>query len=48
MFTFHAPKKGTSKGQVKSKLPQAKFAELFLVNSQTHQAFISSFICTCL
>lgn len=33
MFTFHAPKRGTCKGQVKNKLPQAIFAELFLKNS---------------
>ena len=32
MFTVHAPKRGTCKGQVKNKLPQAIFAELFQIN----------------
>lgn len=48
MLTFYVPRRGTGKGQVKNKFPPAIFAELFLVNSQTHQALISSFICTCL
>lgn len=48
MFTFHVPRRGTGKGQVKNKLPLVIFTELFLVNGQTYHALISSFICTCL